>query len=936
VTGLGQISEADQRWIADGKHDVGRWAANGLGIFLHDKQLAVLDELEHGDHLYHFLWWANRVGKLQPRDEPVLTPSGWRPIGDLRVGDEVFAGDGSATTVVGVYPQGVRPVYRVTFDDGATTRAGGDHLWKVKDPESRFRRPRPERGDGYPRVAANYGEWSVMSTDEIRSRWGDRPVARARCAIPAPGPIQYQQRDVPLDPYALGLLLGDGGMSQGSVSFTSVDPSLVEALRSAGITVKPKGTRGMDWSATGGIVATLRGLGLMGHRSDTKFVPESYLLNTPSVRLAVLHGLLDTDGTVGKQGFVTYTSVSEKLADDVVALVRSLGGKARTTRRQTYYTYRGKRKAGQPAFTVFIRLRSLPLFRLERKLDRVKCLRPPRPERVLVSIEADGEADSVCIAVAHHDRTYITRDYIVTHNTIGVIIWHLHGIFYKPELAEPTTEHEQDLWLAEDYRTLHTAPLGTLATLAWENITEITKGTHPAQRDENGKRRDAPLAAHFSPGKERDAHGADHMVVRSLSGGAMDFRSTEGGAGRLEGRAWRRISWDEWPQQEAADKPTAIRKILLRLQNRASDFDAKILLTGTITDETEHIAKEWIDLCQDPGNQDWWGLGAARSDNPYASRKAIERAERQFDAEDFARSVMGLPGGVKGRLFPSFMVDPIFSDPTLARFTPPHAQDGGRFEPQVLKAPPRRSRWRDEEDEPAQVRAQWRPTGDSLWTYIHVWDLALAAAANVGFVIRAPADWRFGWFEENGVRRLVPLVGVRRVEVPGSRTLTSAEITHTIEETYLPYGGRIVLDTTDAHGKNIYRELRRAGYPVDDFTFNSRDQRNVLLKDAAIESTRKLLTEGMKPVVDEKGQVRHDADGVPVFDRDTPYGVLRLPKDWQKARDQLSILRPDDDKQTKDEAMVVLMACHTAYRARRARTRQATSQRLVVFGRRAS
>lgn len=520
--------------------------------------------------------------------------------------------------------------------------------------------------------------------------------------------------------------------------------------------------------------------------------------------------------------------------------------------------------------------------------------------------------------------------------TIGVIIWHLHGIFYKIELPEPRTEHEFDLWLAEDYRTLHTAPLGTLATLAHENIVEITKGTHPAQRDLDGRRRESPLASHFTPGKERDAHGADHMVVRSLNGGTMDFRSTEGGAGRLEGRAWRRISWDEWPQQEAADKPTAIRKILLRLQNRASDFDAKILLTGTITEETEHIAKEWIAQCEDPQDPDWWGIGAARTDNPYASRKAIERAERQFDDEDYARSVMGLPGGVKGRLFPSFMVDPIY-DNDLPKFTPPHPLDGAMYEaprsdiPRPARARPRRY---DVEEDLPPMRGRWRGKADgSPWTYIHVWDLAIAQASNVGFVLRVPADWRFGWFDEPTGRVLRAIEGVRRVEIPGSRTLTTAEITHTIEETYLPYGGRIVLDTTDAHGKSIFRALRQAGYPVDDFTFNERDQRKVLRKDAAIENTRLLLTEGMKPVLNAMGEKVVDADGVPAFDRTVPYGVLRLPRAWVKSRDQLSILRPDDDKQTKDEAMVVLMGCDTAYRTRRGRTRQVKSQPFAVFGR---
>ena len=514
--------------------------------------------------------------------------------------------------------------------------------------------------------------------------------------------------------------------------------------------------------------------------------------------------------------------------------------------------------------------------------------------------------------------------------TTLVIIWHLHSVFYKIDLPEPATEHEFNLWLAEDYRTLHAAPLGVLATRAHSAINEMAKGTHPAQRDMEGKRREAPLASHFTATKERDAHGADHMIVKSLTGGTIDFYSTEGTAGRLESAAWRRISWDEWPQQEAADKGEGIRTVLNRLQNRGSDFDAKILLTGTITPETEHIAKEWIDRCEDKTDPDWWGSSATRFDNPTASRKAIELAGRQFDEEDYARAVMGTPGGVKGRLFPSFLIDPIFTN-ELPRFTSPHPADGGSF---VAEAgvPLHRHNLRGGrvEEEPVR-RSRWTQPGESPWEYLHVWDLAIAAADNIGIVARIPKDWKFGWSDVDGVRTLRPIEGVKFVEVPGSRTLTSAEIQHTIEETFLPYGGRIVLDTTDAHGKNIFRELRRAGYPVDDFTFNERDSRKVLKKDAAIHHTRLLLTEGMDLKRDKAGEITADAEGVPIFDKSRPYGVLRLPRAWTKARDQLSILRPDDEKQRKDAAMVVLMLCSTAYRTRRGRTRQATTQRLPMF-----
>ena len=208
--------------------------------------------------------------------------------------------------------------------------------------------------------------------------------------------------------------------------------------------------------------------------------------------------------------------------------------------------------------------------------------------------------------------------------------------------------------------------------------------------------------------------------------------------------------------------------------------------------------------------------------------------------------------------------------------------------------------------------------------YLHIWDIALAAAENVGQVWRLSSDWLFS------VER--PIEGVQMKVVPGSRTLTSAEITHTIEETYLPYGGLIVLDTTDAHGKSIYRELRKAGYPVLDFGFQERDTRRIIRKDAAIHSTRAVLTEGMEAKRDAKGEMILDPDGVPIFDRTKPYGALKLPAMWTRPRDQLAMLQVEDTKQRKDAAMVVLMGCDVAVRQRRAHHRQGSkNQRLDVF-----
>lgn len=480
--------------------------------------------------------------------------------------------------------------------------------------------------------------------------------------------------------------------------------------------------------------------------------------------------------------------------------------------------------------------------------------------------------------------------------TLTLCVMHMHQILYKPRLKYFSRKEFKEA----EYATLHTAPLNELAGRAHLALSEITKGMSPAQRDiETGKRRPAPLGQLFFAIKERDQTGADHMVLRCASGGKTDFRSTEGKGARIEGGSWWLITWDEWPSTEG--DPETIRFVLnVRLTNRAADFDAPIILTGTRTEDTEHIAKEFEERAEDPDEPDWWGNHASRMDNPAANLKAIERARRNFDPEDFNRAVLGIEGGAKGRIFPSILVDPMFTK-DLPRFTSPHPGDGFPMKSEIV----------------------------SPWTYLHLWDLALAAADNIGMVLRVPSDWQFS------VEK--PITGVSLKRVPGSHTLTSAEILHTIEETFLPYGGLIVLDTTDAHGRNIQRELQMAGYPVEAFTFNARTgirptASSMIRKDRAIHRARLLMGEGLDFERDKAGNAKLDADAVAKLDTSKRYGAIRLPAEWTIVRDQIALLKPDDQRQRKDAAMTLLMGADVAFRNRVANSPQNRGeQRLAVF-----
>lgn len=83
------------------------------------------------ENKFQLIVGRNGSGKAQPLDAKVLTPDGWVLMGDIKVGDVVITPTGDIETVIGVYPQGKRPIYRFVTDRGRKTRCDLEHLWKV-------------------------------------------------------------------------------------------------------------------------------------------------------------------------------------------------------------------------------------------------------------------------------------------------------------------------------------------------------------------------------------------------------------------------------------------------------------------------------------------------------------------------------------------------------------------------------------------------------------------------------------------------------------------------------------------------------------------------------------------------------------------------------------------------------------------------------------
>ncbi len=365
-------------------------------------------------------------GRAMPLGTPVLTPDGFCPIGSLAVGDLVIGSDGKPTPVIGVYPQGEKDIYRLTAQDGASTLCSGDHLWAVATRDDR-RRGKPLR---------------VLTTREMIGNLRAHHYHRYELPLHS-GPVRFPYREVPMDPYALGLLLGDGCLTGSTTSsFATGDPELAFELKRLlpGIEVRPAG--GPDYHlsqmTSPGDVITLenpvtgvaRRLGLHGTGSATKFVPELYLHNSAKVRLALLQGLLDTDGGPVTQRNrtcrVQYATTSAQLRDDVMFLVRSLGGiayhRTRPAEGRPAHLLRGRPVYHRhDAHIVDIRLpEGIEPFRLTRKRDAYNAAGGGgRPMRFIESIEPAGTAEAVCIAVAAEDSLYTTEDFLLTHNTLN-------------------------------------------------------------------------------------------------------------------------------------------------------------------------------------------------------------------------------------------------------------------------------------------------------------------------------------------------------------------------------------------------------------------------------------------------------------------------------------------------------------------------------------
>jgi replicative DNA helicase len=359
------------------------------------------------------------MGKAQPLDAKVLTEDGWKKMGDLVIGQRLASVDGKPSEVSGIFPQGKKQIYRIIFSDGRSTECCAEHLWRVH--------------------CRHWLEPRILSTEKIIEMLGKARYQK-RVWIETISGDFGSDKNMPLNPWILGALLGDGTLSGGSPRFSTASTEMLEIfskkigkeflLQHAGkydyriIQAEGHHRKGLATVAPNAIKETFKELALWGVSSAEKFIPKEYFLANRESRLELLRGLIDTDGWVEKFGALRFCTVSKRLADDVVMLARSLGGIATLSIKKTTYTHNDEKKSGLDAFVINIQHADQKLFAsLASKKNRLLSGRKRQKRLTISTIEKTRIAEAQCISVTHPSHLYITDDYIPTHNTaLGINI----------------------------------------------------------------------------------------------------------------------------------------------------------------------------------------------------------------------------------------------------------------------------------------------------------------------------------------------------------------------------------------------------------------------------------------------------------------------------------------------------------------------------------
>jgi intein/homing endonuclease len=397
--------------------------------------------LKNGETFFTLAGYAG-TGKEQPTDSIVQTPSGPIEIGKLRLGDNIFGANGDLISVDGIFPQGIKQAYKITFRDGTTTECGEDHLWEVWT-----HKLRQQKKSTITKKLKEIIESDITFKSGIH-----------KFSIPLCKSVPYDEKILPIHPYLMGVLIGDGSLHGNSINISTPDIDVgiinhIKSLLDDSIEVVEDRSsscpryRLIDTNRVykSEIKNAIRELKL-NVKSISKFIPDIYKYSSIEQRWELLRGLMDTDGT-SRGNRIGFSTSSLLLRNDVIELVQSLGGVA--------IINRDDERSENTNYSINVKTFHNP-FKLIRKAEKWKYSTKNPPSRHIVDIKKSRICEQVCISVNSKDGLYLTDNYIVTHNTT-IVKKVLDNYRYGVVVSAPTHKAKKVVMntTGEDGATLH-------------------------------------------------------------------------------------------------------------------------------------------------------------------------------------------------------------------------------------------------------------------------------------------------------------------------------------------------------------------------------------------------------------------------------------------------------------------------------------------------
>lgn len=416
----GYVRESDGEWVTGYMY----WYMNYCPIMLtritegkrKADRIEDFPETWEGIYLrFHYLHKAREAGNhaielarrgAHPYTEKVFTPKGWKLWSEIKVGSLLYGTNGQVTRVIDIPYDKEAPYYKITLRDGRKITASDDHLWFILE--------------GHKKCA------QTLTTKELLEKYAKKRKVSDRipsgiennCFIPKNKGVELPYVETKVDPYTFGLLLGDGCFRHPSCYFTQEDKDIEVEKKYIPYSITKWLGKYAYRIDIANWLPTLKYYKLDYVKSEDKFIPDEYKYNSKEVRLNILKGLLDSDGTI-HGGVPTLNTVSERLKDDVMEVARSLGYNCSCTKQKAGYKKDGVYIKCSPVYSISI-YAGPEIFNLPRKQKLVHYTsgnaKSRRDKTAIVNIEFLGYTKCKCVTVDSEDSCYLIGDFITTHN----------------------------------------------------------------------------------------------------------------------------------------------------------------------------------------------------------------------------------------------------------------------------------------------------------------------------------------------------------------------------------------------------------------------------------------------------------------------------------------------------------------------------------------